>query len=51
MGHNNSESRAFNSSNLSDRSATGPGGKSSLTGTAVRKSLHTWNDEEKLPEW
>lgn len=48
MGHNNS---AFNSSNISDRSLIGPVGKSSLAGTAVRKSLHTWNDEEKLPEW
>lgn len=35
---------------MSDRNLTGPGGKS-LAGPAVRKSLHTWNDEEKLPEW
>lgn len=50
MGHNNSENRAFNSSSISDRGSTGSGGKSSLAGTATRK-LHTWNDEEKLPEW
>lgn len=51
MGHNNSESRPFNSSNISDRSLVGPGGKSSLAGASLRKSMHTWNDEEKLPEW
>lgn len=50
MGHNNSENRSFNTSTTPDRGPAGPGGKSLMAGTATRKT-HTWNDEEKLPEW